>query len=277
MIKIISRLLPLLWCFFSFVQCHSGPAKPTIQYELLSVGMVNDSLSAHQANYTEEFGHWKTVYTDCLHDSLFPDALYMGLQTRLWIGGISNRTTQNVSKQITVLDTSANGNILDILAINKSANCFSKINLTKSLQDSFYSELVRMLQSSGEYGYLAGLIDTSQITFKIGTLIDYSIRPDSLVSLLMRTQDSSLLEFRQILTTHGNALLIRAAMIFGFSSESGLKRKLTPAEEEKFKTGVYFQAGMHGETGKIKLFSSQNLQITISKNYTVFAQFTVFK
>jgi hypothetical protein len=234
-------------------------------------------LSTYKPNYKEDFGYWKSVYADCLHDSLFPDAFYLGLQTNLWIGSISNQTIQIVNKQITVLDTSANGNILNVLAINKSGNCFSKINLNKNLQDSFYIELLRNLKNSIAYAYLADQIDTNQIVFRIGTLIDYSIRPDTLVSILARTKDSSLLEFRQILTTPGNVLLIRTFMIFGFYSEFHLKRKLTSAEEEKFKTEVYFKTGNYGEKGSIKLLSNHNLQINISKNYTVFGQFYVFQ
>jgi len=276
MLKTTSQIIIIIFSFAVFVQCHSSRAKPTIHFEVLNAGRVTDSLSAHQANYKEDFSLWKTVYGDCLHDSLFSDAFYLGLQTNLGIGGISNQVIQNVNKQITVLDTSANGNIFDILAINKSANCFSKINLNKNLQNSFYNELIRGLKNSGDYAYLADLIDTNQITFRISTLIDYSIRPDTLVNLLERTQDSSLLYFKQILTTPGNALLIRAAMIFGFYSEFRLKGKLTSAEQEKFKAEVYFKLDIRGEKGSIKILSNQNLQVSISKNYTVFGQFYVF-
>ena len=133
-----------------------------------------------------------------------------------------------------MLDTSANGNLFDVLAIYKSGNCHSKINLNKSLQNEFYRELVSKLSASADYAYLVDLIDSTQISFNIPSMTDYSIRPDTLVSILGRTKDSSLLEYKKILTTPGNALLIRAGMIFGFDSEFHLKRNLTPAEQEKF-------------------------------------------
>ena len=108
-------------------------------------------------------------------------------------------------------------------------------------------------------------------------MTDYSIRPDTLVSILGRTQDSSLLEFKRILTTPGNALLIRAGMIFGFDSEFHLMRNLTPAEQEKFKNEVSFTSGTKGAKGSIKTLPNQNLRINIVRNYTVFGQFYVFK
>jgi hypothetical protein len=108
-------------------------------------------------------------------------------------------------------------------------------------------------------------------------MTDYSIRPDTLVSILGRTQDSSLLEFKRILTTPGNALLIRAGMIFGFDSEFHLKRNLTPAEQEKYKNEVSFTSVTNGAKGTIKLLPNQNMRINIVRNYTVFGQFFMFK
>lgn len=133
------------------------------------------------------------------------------------------------------------------------------------------------MRSSADVSYLADLIDSNQISFIIPTMTDYSIRPDTLVSILGRTQDSSLLEFKRILTTPGNALLIRAGMIFGFDSEFHLMRNLTPAEQEKFNNEVSFTSGTKGAKGSIKTLPNQNLRINIVRNYTVFGQFYVFK
>jgi hypothetical protein len=175
------------------------------------------------------------------------------------------------------LDTSANGNIFDLLSVNNSANCFSKINLNKSLQDNFYIELMKNLKNAGEYKFIFDLVDTNQIVFKISTLIDYSLRPDSLISLLQRTKDSSLIYFRQILTTPGNGLLARVAMIFGFDAQFHLKRKLSAVEESKLKNEVFFKLGDHGENGNIQLLPDQNIKFVVNKNYIVFGEFYLFR
>jgi hypothetical protein len=279
MLKRPCRIFLFFLCYAAIDGCHSAPEKEVIHFELVNAVAVNDSLSIHRADYKEDFTQWKSVYDQCLHDTLFPNAFYLGLQTGLGIGSISNQIEQNVNKQITVLDTSSKSsmNILDIIAVHNTANCFAKINLNKNLQDTFYNELIRNLKNSGDYKYLSDLVDTNRIIFRIGTLIDYSIRPDTLVHMLQRTRDSSLIYFRQILTTPGNVLLVRAGMIFGFYSEFHLKRKLTIEEAGKFKNEVNFKLGDHGENGSIQLLANQNLQVLINKNYTVFGQFYLFK
>lgn len=277
MLKRDNQLILLFFCVITFMRCHSTPEKKEIHFEVVEAGPVNDSLSAHQANYKEDFILWKEVYETCIHDSLFPDAFYLGLQRNLGIGSISNQMVRNINKEITVLDTSGKRDILDIIAVNNSANCFSKINLNKNLQDTFYYELIRNLKNAGDYSYLSDLVDTSQITFHISTLIDYAIRKDSLVSLLQRTKDSSLLYFRQILTTPGNVLLTRVSMIFGFDAQFHLKKKLSAEEEGKLKNGVFFKLGDHGENGSFKMLPDQNVKVVINKNYTVFGDFYSFK
>jgi hypothetical protein len=124
MLKTACHILVLFFCLHALVQCRSTPAKSSMQYGVVSANIITDSLSAHLPDYKDDFNAWKSVYTDCLHDSLFSDAFYLGLQSNLWIGSISSLVVQNINKQITVLDTSANGNILDILAVNKSNNFF---------------------------------------------------------------------------------------------------------------------------------------------------------
>jgi hypothetical protein len=277
MFKRESQFLLVLFCIVTFARCHTAPEKKAIHFEVLEAGPVNDSLSAHRPNYREDFIQWKSVYEQCMHDTLFPNAFYLGLQNRVGIGSISNQVVQNVNREITILDTSGKSDIFNILAVNNSANCFSKINLNKNLQDTFYNELNRNLKSAGDYSYLSGLMDTSQIIFNVSALIDFAIRKDSLVSLLQRTKDSSLLYFRQILTTPGNVLLVRAVMIFGFDAQFHLKKRLSPGEEGKLKNVVYFKLGDHGEKGIIQLLPDDNVKVVINKNYTVFGEFYSFK
>jgi hypothetical protein len=251
--------------------------KIALHYEALDAGVINDSIATHQASYKNDYDEWKSVYESCLHDTLFPNAFYLGLQDKIGISSICNQRELNLNKQITVLDTSAKGNIFDLLSVNNSANCFSKINLNKSLQDNFYIELIKNLKKTGEYKFLSDLVDTNQIVFKITTLIDYSLRPDSLISLLQRTKDSSLITFREILTTPGNGLLARVAMIFGFDAQFHLKRKLSAEEESNLKNEVFFKLGDHGENGNIQLLPDQNMKVVINKNYIVFGEFYLIR
>jgi hypothetical protein len=276
MINSPKQFIVFLFCLSLFPGCHDVPKKNKLHFQVLEAGIINDSLSAHFANYKDDFNQWKAVYEDCLHDTLNPNAIYLGLQNKIGLSSICNRTELNLNKQITVLDTSANGNIFDLLSVNNSANCFSKINLNKNLQDSFYIELIRNLTMAGNYSYLADLVDTNQIVFKISTLIDYSFRPDSLISLLQRTKDSSLVYFREILTTPGNALIARVAMIFGFESRFHLKRKLSETEASKLKNEVFLILGNHGENGNIQMLTDRDIKFVINKNYIVFGEFYVF-
>jgi len=277
MIKASKQFVGFIFCISMIVGCQTPSEKEALHYEVFDTRAINDSIAMHLANYKNDFDEWKTVYENCLNDTLFPNAFYLGLQDKIGISSICNQTAQNLNKQITVLDTSAKGNIFDLLSVNKSANCFSKINLNKSLQDNFYFELMRNLKNAGEYKYLSDLVDTNQIDFKISTLIDYSLRPDSLISLLQRTKDSSLIYFRQILTTPGNGILSRVAMIFVFNAQFHLKRKLSAEEESKLKNEVFFTLGNHGENGNIQLLPDQNIKIAINKNYIVFGEFYVIR
>lgn len=265
-----------LFCLILFSGCHVATEKNDLHFQVLEAGIINDSLSSHFPNYKDDLNQWKTVYENCLHDSLFKNAFYLGLQNKIGLSSICSQTALNLNKQITVLDTSANGNIFDLISVNSSANCFSKINLNKNLQDSFYIELIRNLKNAGDYAYLSDLVDTNQIVFKISTLVDYSFRPDSLISLLERTKDSSLKYYREILITQGNGLLSRVAMIFGFEARFHLKRKLSAEQENKLKSEDFFTLGDRGENGNIQLLPDHDIKFVINKNYVVFGEFFVF-
>jgi hypothetical protein len=264
-------------CFGIFTACHTIPEKTEISYEAINADVVNDSLSNHLPGYKEDLSVWKSAYERCMNDSLFHNAIYLGLQDKIGISSICNQKALNINKQISVLDTSANGNIFNMISVYNSANCFSKINVNKRLQDSFYVELIRNLRKAGDYSFISDLVDSNQIVFKITTMTDYSLRPDSLVGLLQRTKDSSLIYFRQILTTPGNALLTRVAMIFGFDAQFHLKRRLSAEEKDKLKNQVYFSFGDHGEKGSAEILPDQSLKVVLNRNYIVFGEFYVFR
>jgi len=272
MFKILKPFILFGLGFTSLTGCKSEADKKTMHFEV-----VSDSLYVGPNNYKARFTEWKKIYEECMQNRLFQNALYMGLQENVHIGSISNQHATNISKQFSIFDTSNRKHIINLFAVINNANCYTKINLSKDLQNDFYIELIKTLKNSGQYQYLTEYIDTGQINFKITTIADNSLRPDSLASLLQRTRDSSLLQFKQTLVTPGNALLARTAMIFGFYCEFPLKRKLSLEEEKKFGNEVFFKIGDTGDKGSIRLLSNQNLQVMINKYYTVFGQFFVFK
>lgn len=65
-------------------------------------------------------------------------------------------------------------------------------------------------------------------------------------------------------------------MIFGFSSEFNLKRKLTENEQEKLMNPFFFKLA-DGNSGSISMLSGQRLKVSVNKYYTVFAQFAGFR
>jgi hypothetical protein len=248
-----------------------------VTYKKITYVAVSDSLYRPDSNYTRNFRQWKTVYEECLKNQLFPNAFYMGLQGKLHVGSITNISGQNVNGKITVLDTTHFQSMFSLFSVGGSSNCYSKMYLNKGLQNDFCSELKRLLTQSKQYQYLNNLIDTTQITFGITTLSDNSIFPDSLVSLLQRTTDTSLIEFKKLLLTPGNVLLTHDAIIFGFYSEFSLKEKLSVTDEKKFSKEQFFSLGNPGETASIKLLTDNHLQVLINKYYTVFGEFYQFK
>jgi hypothetical protein len=238
---------------------------------------VSDSTYDPDSNYTRNFSQWKKIYEECIKHQLFANAFYMGLQGKLNVGSITNISGQSVNGKISVLDTTHVKNIFSILSPLMISNCYSKIDLDNDLQNDFHSELGKILAQSKEYNYLNDLMDTTQMTFGITTLSDNAIVPDSLLSLLQRSTDTSLVEFKKLLLTPGNVLLTRDAIIFGFYSEFPLKTRLSAADENKFSREQFFTFGNPGETGSIKLLSNGHLQVLINKYYTVFGEFYSFK
>jgi hypothetical protein len=272
MCTLLKPFILFLLAVTALTGCKTEAHKKTILFEV-----VSDSLYNGGDGYEIKYSEWKKRYEECLQSRLFQNAIYMGLQQNIHIGSISNQYATNINKQFSLFDTSNRKNIVNLLAVINNSNCYTKVNLSKDLQSDFYRELINNLKNSGEYQHLAEYIDSARINFKITTMADNSLRPDSLVSLLQRTKDTSLVQFRQLLLTPGNALLVRTAMILGFYCEFPLKRKFPSGDEAKFKNEVFFKIGDTGESCSIRLLPNQNIQVFINKYYTVFGQFFLFK
>jgi hypothetical protein len=277
MLKRITIALLLGWILIA-AGCKEPAKNKTIVYV-----PIGDSSFPHDNIYKEKFTKWKGVYEKCMNYQLFSNAAYLGLQRQINVGSINNKAAFNINGDITVIDTTFSSKFFDLVAFIGSSNCYTKINLTKSLQSEFTAELARALVQSNQYSYLNDLIDTAHIAFRITTLAENSIRPDSLASILQRTKDTSLLRFKELLVTPGNAILIRDAVIYGFYAEFALKKQLSSADREKFKKEVFFSLGNQGstrimkETGSIKLVGNDHLMIVINRYYTVFGEFYIFK
>ena len=254
------------------VGCNEGVKNKKIVYVAIS-----NSSYRHDSSYEQSFLQWKKVYEECMNYQLFTNAIYMGLQEKIYVGSISNKLAQNVNAGINVLDTTYSKNFFNLFSIIGTSNCYSKINVDKTLQNEFYSELKKVLNQLKQYQYLNDLIDTTQMAFRITTLSDNSILPDSLVSILQRTKDTSLLHFKELLLTPGNAVLIHVAMILGFDSNFPVRKKLSIIDEKKFNDEVFFNFGNRNETGSIKLLSNHHLKVSINKYYTVFGGFYAFR
>ena len=115
---------------------------------------ISDTEYGQNKEYVEDFSKWKQVYEKCMNHKLFTNAGYLGLQGRISVGSINNQSAVNINGKLSVIDTTFSNNFYNLIAFINSANCYTQINLTKSLQGKFYSELTSVLTKSGKYAYL---------------------------------------------------------------------------------------------------------------------------
>ena len=268
--RLILVFLSASFCFI-LPGCTSGKENSVLRYEV-----VSDTLVQTMTPQQEEKAKWEEKYTQCMQRPIFSNAIYLGLQENIHIGSISNLQETNVHGQFSLFDTSLHGNIRQYFTLVDQVTCNSKFELTPELRKEFHSELVSTLRNATPFGYLTEEIDTSQMDFRITTLADNALHPDSLITLLQETRDSSLTAFKRILATPGNALLVRTAMILGFYTEFPLNRNLSAKEEEAFKKEVIFKIGNGDNNGSIRLVPGRRIQVFINKYYTVFGQFYTF-
>lgn len=252
--------------------CHSATQPSGLQYAIVADSMVGQSPA-----YKEGLADWKPLFEGCLKYPLFDHAFYIGLQDQIRLGSICNRDSINVNGKVSVLDTSGRKNIFDLLAIVKLSNCYTQLRPDSAIRKDFYRELFKCLQTSGAYAYLTDFIDTSAIEVEVTEVEDNAIRPDSLVSLLGRAKDASLVHYRQTLESTGNAVLMRAAMISGFICQVPLKKGLPAQRAAALKNEALFRFPHEGGSGSIRMQDHQTLRIAINKYYTVFGQFYNFK
>jgi len=256
----------------AIVGCNTGSKQPRVKFET-----VSDSLYKPDDNYKQNLIIWKNYYEQCMKEQLFTDAFYLQLQDKLNIGSINNEHEMDVNKGIHILDTSNNNNIFNLLAFINSNNCGDTIHLNNNLRISFYDEVVKALDSSPEYKNLTANFDSLLMTIKIGTVYSTALRPDSLISILNRTKDSSLMYFKELLLRPENALLAQTVDILGFSAEFPLKTRLPASQEKQLAKKVSFTVDGSNENGSIMLLSNNTLFIKINKRYSVLGRFLKLK
>ena len=112
---------------------------------------------------------------------------------------------------------------------------------------------------------------------RINTLYTIELIPEKLVQLFDTTKDTSLIRFKELLMKPGNVLLGETVEILGFTSDFPLQVRLSPAQQQQFTKGVYFQLNGSGDNASVILLANNDLRIQLSKRYTVLGKFLQLK
>jgi len=251
--------------------CNQGSKETKLRFEA-----VSDSLYKPDDNYKQTLLLWKNYYEHCMNEQLFTDPFYLQLQDKINIGSINSEHELDVNKRINILDTSNSKNIFDLFAIVNSSNCGDTMHLNNQLKKDFYREVVNALSASLEYKGLTAAVDTSQMKIKIGTTFNNTLREDSMISLLNRTKDPSLIQFKELLLKPENALLAQTVDIFAFSAEFPLTTKLSPMQEQQLIKGVSFNINSSNDNVRITLLP-EIIRFQVNKRYSVLGRFLKLK
>ncbi|MDN3656602.1 hypothetical protein QWZ08_13235 [Ferruginibacter paludis] len=247
------------------------------KYQNLKFESVNDSLYQSDENYKQGLATWKQYYEHCMNQPLFADAFYLQLQDKINIGSINNAHATDITKGLKILDTAKNKNLFHLLAIMNSANCSDTLPLSNHLRKDFYTEITKLLSVSTEYKNLPANFDSTQMSIRVGTLYYDALRPDTLISTLNRTTDSSLLRYKELLLRPENALLAQTVYMIGFSAELPLKIKPGIEQEAALKKGVSFSLNTSNDKINMVLLSNNHVRLQVNKRYTVLGKFLKLK
>src|SRR5258708_38084784 len=94
------------------VGCNEGVKNKKITFVAISDGSYR-----HDSDYEQNFLQWKKVYEECMNYKLFPNAIYMGLQGRINVGSINNKSAQNVNGKTGILDTTYTEKLFNLLSV----------------------------------------------------------------------------------------------------------------------------------------------------------------
>lgn len=252
--------------------CTPGSKQPVLKFET-----VSDSLYKPDDNYKQGLAIWKQYYEHCMNQPLFADAFFLQLQDKINIGSINNAQATDITKGVKILDTANNRNLFHLLAIMNSANCSDTMLLSNHLRKDFYAEITKLLTASAQYKNLVAIFDSTRMSIKVGTLYFDALRPDTLISTLNRTTDSSLLRYKELLLRPENVLLAQTVDMIGFSAEIPLKNKLAAEQETELTKGIFFNPGATNDRINIVLLPNNIIRMQITKRYTVLGKFLKLK
>jgi len=259
---------------FSFFLLIVGGCTSTTKPTKLKFESVNSSVYSPNEDYRQSLSQWKSYYQHCTNEQLFPDAFYLQLQDRVYIGSINNRKGIDINKGIVLLDTSRHfENVFKLLSIQNAFNCYDTMQLVGNLQTSFYNEVIEGLNLAPGYKSLAAKIDSAQMKIRVNTLYTIGLVPDKLIELFNTTEDTSLIRFKELLLRPGNVLLAQTVEILGFTADFHLKMKLSSTEQEQLTKGVNFNFPNSTDNASFILLANTNLRIQLNKRYTVLGRF----
>jgi hypothetical protein len=259
---------------FSFLLLIIGGCTTTTKPGKLKFESVTSSVYSPNEDYRQSLSQWKTYYQHCTNEQLFPDAFYLQLQDRVYIGSINNRQGIDINKGIILLDTSRHfENVFKLLSIQNAFNCYDTMTLVGNLRTSFYDEIINGLNVSPGYKSLAMKIDSSEMKVRINTLYTIELIPEKMIELFNTTKDTSLIRFKELLLRPGNVLLAESVEILGFSADFPLKIKLSSTEEQQLTKGVNFRLTNSTDNASLILLANDNLRMQLNKRYTVLGRF----
>ena len=249
--------------------CKGEVKKGKIDYKVVEKASVNDSTQTSQKAIK-----WKSLLEECMHKPLFQDAFFLGLEDSIHIGSINNRLETNVNKRVSVsiFDTTINKNIGAIFNVDGQFNCYSTVDTV--LKDDFVFEIRNALKTASEFAFIGDIVDTTHLNIKVANISENNLYLDNLITILQKSEDSSLLKYRKILSESGNALLARSVMVLGFSAEFLITRDLTQVELNQLKNESAF--AVDNGNCRIRIMENGYLQVLVEKPYTIFGQFYSF-
>ncbi len=264
------RLTLIFGVSLLFGACNS--AKPTLVFEELPSASYTPGIA-----YTNDLRSWKKYYESCFKTNLFANAFYLGLQDRVYIGSINSSHKTDVSKGINVLDTSRGKNIFNLMYIIQSQRCGETMELTQQLRSDFFKEVDSALATDARYAKLLSLADTGAMSIIPGSMYNNSFIEERLSSTLDSTKDPLLLRYKTLVVQPGNAMLAETVELMGFQAEMGLKRKLSPAEQERWNGQATIDNDFSKIIGKVAISADGYVTIQVNKRYTIFGKFVQVK
>ena len=261
----------ILIFFIQLAGCSSPAKKSSLVFDV-----VGNSHYAPDSNYSDDLSRWKKYYEACTGKSLFPDAFYMQLQDRVYIGSINNERQIDVNEAINILDTADNRSIFNLLNVTNASNCRDTMELSNSLRRQFFSQIKSVLNHSAEIKYLIPALDSGAMRITIETLYTNILEADTLLHLLNTSPDSSHKQFKDLLFQPGNVILGKTVEAFGFDADLPLTQRLSKSQEADLQKDIFINANASG-SGTVVLKSNGWIHIKMNKRFTVLGSFMQLK